>query len=338
MMKIDDIRKPIVADIEAFERFLKDKFTAESKPMQEMLNYALNTRGKCLRSMLAMLCAGLYSPAPKATAEECGAQRNCSTRTYVAAMLVEMIHTASLIHDDIIDMADERRGVPSVRARFRNDMAVLVGDFILARAMDLGMSSAQYDLMSHVGKAMATLCEGEVLQDVHTRKADTTREDYLDIIYRKTASLLGTSAALGAMSAGAKHEDVERARKFGETIGIAFQIKDDILDYVGDDKLGKQRLNDLKESKITLPLIEIMDNEYASCPEEIIILLHRCRKDNAAVERLHAIVRENKGVERATETMVAYISRAMSLLNDMPDNPYREALMNLCLYVGDREL
>ena len=337
MMTIDDIRRPIAADIEAFEEFLKDKFTADSAPMQEMISYALAQRGKCLRSMLAMLCASLYSPNNPDTAEECGASRHCTKRTYVAAMLVEMIHTASLIHDDVIDMADERRGMPSVRAKFRNDMAVLVGDFVLARAMDLGMASGQYDLMAHVGKAMATLCEGEVLQNIHTRKADTTREDYLDIIYRKTASLLGISAAMGAMSAGAKREEIERARRFGEAIGIAFQIKDDILDYVGDEKLGKKRHNDLKESKITLPLIEIMEREYADRPEEIILLLQRCSKEDEAVETLHNIVREHKGVEYASETMLAYISRAMSLLNDMPDNPYRAALLNLCHYIGERE-
>lgn len=190
MVSIDLIRKPILADLEAFDSFVAHNFSAEGELLQEMLTYALSSRGKGVRPILTMLSASM-SVASQSSEEECGKERHCSKRTYLAAMLVEMIHTASLIHDDVLDSAAERRGKPSVNAKWQSDTAVILGDYILARTMSLGMASAQYDLVSYVGTAMATLCEGEVLQSQHANSFDTTRNDYFDIIYQKTASLLG---------------------------------------------------------------------------------------------------------------------------------------------------
>ena len=336
MITIDDIRKPILTDLEAFDEFVAENFSAEGDLMQEMLSYALSSRGKGVRPILTLLSAMLHIAKEPATGDE-GKERRCTKRTYLAAMLVEMIHTASLLHDDVLDSAEERRGRASVNAKWQSDMAIILGDYILARTMAIGMASAQYDLISYIGTAMATLCEGEVLQSQHAKNLDTKREDYFTIIYQKTASLLGVSAALGALSVGANREEVDRMRKFGEAIGIAFQIQDDILDYKRDNNTGKPSNNDLREHKITLPLIEVMERGDEAFREEVISLLKRCDKDEEAVDRLHNIVEERGGKEYAAETMQAYIQRAMHLLAKFPDTPYRASLLSLCTFIAERD-
>ena len=336
MVTIDDIRKPILADLEAFDEFVAQNFSAEGNLMQEMLSYALSSRGKGVRPILTLLAAMLHI-VKEPTTEERGSERQCTKRTYLAAMLVEMIHTASLIHDDVLDSAQERRGRASVNAKWQSDMAIILGDYILARTMAIGMASAQYDLISYIGTAMATLCEGEVLQSQHAKNFDTKRDDYFTIIYQKTASLLGVSAALGALSVGANREEVDRMRKFGEAIGIAFQIQDDILDYKRDNNTGKPANNDLREHKITLPLIEVMERGDDALREEIIALLKCCDRDEEAVNKLHNIVEERGGKEYAAETMQAYIQRAMHLLAKFPETPYRASLLNLCTFIAERD-
>lgn len=336
MITIDDIRKPILTDLEAFDEFVTENFSAEGDLMQEMLSYALSSRGKGVRPILTLLSAMLHIAKEPATGDE-GKERRCTKRTYLAAMLVEMIHTASLIHDDVLDSAEERRGRASVNAKWQSDMAIILGDYILARTMAIGMASAQYDLISYIGTAMATLCEGEVLQSQHAKNLDTKREDYFTIIYQKTASLLGVSAALGALSVGANREEVDRMRKFGEAIGIAFQIQDDILDYKRDNNTGKPSNNDLREHKITLPLIEVMERGDEAFREEVIALLKRCDKDEEAVDAIHNIVEERGGKEYAAQTMQAYIQRAMHLLAKFPDTPYRASLLNLCAFIAERD-
>lgn len=337
MVTIDSIRKPILEDMEAFNSFVSENISAEGDLMHEMLTYALTSRGKGVRPMLTMLAASMITASGNENTEECGKERHCSKRTYLAAMLIEMIHTASLIHDDVLDSADERRGKPSVNAKWQSDMAIILGDYILARTMSIGMASAQYDLVTYVGSAMATLCEGEVLQSQHAKSFDTTREDYYHIIYQKTASLLGVSSALGALSVGASREDVDRLRKFGEAIGMAFQIQDDILDYNRQNNTGKPSNNDLREHKITLPLIEVMERKSEQERKEIIDILKRCNEDESAVDAIQKIVDENGGAELAAKTMQAYLSRAMHLLSKYPDSPYRTSLMNLCTYIAERD-
>ena len=337
MVTIDSIRKPILEDMEAFNSFVSENISAEGDLMHEMLTYALTSRGKGVRPMLTMLAASMITASGNENTEECGKERHCSKRTYLAAMLIEMIHTASLIHDDVLDSADERRGKPSVNAKWQSDMAIILGDYILARTMSIGMASAQYDLVTYVGSAMATLCEGEVLQSQHAKSFDTTREDYYHIIYQKTASLLGVSSALGALSVGASREDVDRLRKFGEAIGMAFQIQDDILDYNRQNNTGKPSNNDLREHKITLPLIEVMERKSEQERKDIIDILKRCNEDESAVDAIQKIVDENGGAELAAKTMQAYLSRAMHLLSKYPDSPYRTSLINLCTYIAERD-
>ena len=332
MITIDDIRRPISADLEAFDKFVADNFNAEGEMLQEMLTYALSSRGKGIRPILTMLSALTCTAATYRPDE-----RNCTTRTYLAALMMEMIHTASLIHDDVLDSADERRGKPSVNAKWQSNLAIILGDYILARTLSLGMASAQYDIVSYVGTAMAALCEGEVLQSQHAKNLDTTRDDYFTIIYQKTASLLGVCGAIGAMSLGAQREDVERMRKFGEALGIAFQIQDDILDYNRQNNTGKPVNNDLREHKITLPLSEVMERKTEEERKAIIALIERCNDDNEALDTLHNMVHDEGGIERATETMQAYLSRAMHLVSKYEDTPYRKALLDLCTFVAERD-
>ena len=332
MITIDDIRRPISADLEAFDKFVADNFNAEGEMLQEMLTYALSSRGKGIRPILTMLSALTCTAATYRPDE-----RNCTKRTYLAALMMEMIHTASLIHDDVLDSADERRGKPSVNAKWQSNLAIILGDYILARTMSLGMASAQYDIVSYVGTAMAALCEGEVLQSQHAKNLDTTRDDYFTIIYQKTASLLGVCGAIGAMSLGAQREDVERMRKFGEALGMAFQIQDDILDYNRQNNTGKPVNNDLREHKITLPLIEVIERKTEEERGAIIKLVERCNDDNEALDTLHNMVHNEGGIERATETMQAYLSRAMHLVSKYEDTPYRKALLDLCTFVAERD-
>jgi octaprenyl-diphosphate synthase len=336
MISINDIRKPILKDLEAFDKFIADNFSAEGELLKEMLTYALSSRGKGIRPILTLLIASMHSPivAREGYTDD---KPHCTKRTYLAAMLVEMIHTASLIHDDVLDSADERRGKPSVNAKWQSNMAIILGDYILARTMALGMASAQYDLISHIGSAMATLCEGEVLQSQHADKYDTTRDDYFDIIYRKTASLLGVSAALGALSVGANRGDVERMQKFGEAIGIAFQIQDDILDYKRDNNTGKPTNNDLREHKITLPMIEVMERASEQQRKEMIELLRRADSDNEALDKLHNIVVEGGGLGYAAEVLKSYLTRAMHLIHKYEETPFRKSLLDLCTFIAERD-
>lgn len=327
MVTIDAIRKPIETELDEFDGFVRSQMRAESGLLAEMLDYILSSRGKGIRPVIAMLSAAINSPTGR-----------IGRRTHLAAMLVEMIHVASLIHDDVIDEADMRRGKPSVNARWQSKNAVLAGDYILARNMDIGMSSGQYDLVSHIVRTIATLCEGEVMQSDHTARMDTSREIYFDIIRRKTASLISVSASAGAMSAGASGERTAAMRRFGEALGMAFQISDDILDYTSRPSVtGKPANADLREGKITLPLIEVLENVGEERRRELLDMLKECRHDPAKAEMLCRTVESEGGIERAREAMKAYLQRAMSVLAEYEPSPYRESLMNLCAYVAERD-
>ena len=251
-------------------------------------------------------------------------------------MLVEIIHTASLIPDDVIDEADTRRGRASANAKWQSRNAVVLGDYLLARNMELGMRSGQYDLVSYVIASIATLCEGELLQSDRAERMEITRDAYLEIIYKKTASLLGISAGVGALSAGANREQVARMRRFGDALGMAFQIQDDILDFTRGAETGKPSNNDLREHKITLPLLLLLDRADAARRDELLALLARCREDEAAVDALQQAVEEQGGLQEASKVMQSYLQRATALLAEWPDGPIRSALVNLCAYVAER--
>ena len=335
MVNLDSIRTPIAADLLAFEEFIRSRFNSEGKLMSEMIAHVLSSRGKGVRPLIVMLCSALTSEANLRDWEE--GRRNCSVRTYLAAMMVEMLHTASLIHDDVIDSADTRRGKPSVNALWQSRNAVVLGDYILARTMSIGMESAQFDLVSHIVGSVATLCEGEILQSQHATDRDTTRQDYLEIIYKKTASLISVSASAGAVSVKASRYDVEQMRRFGEAIGMAFQIQDDILDYSRSAKTGKPTNNDLREGKITLPLIEVLEQCTSAERLQLLDRLSQCKEDETAVDYLQGVVESTGGLMLAARTMQTYIDRATAILAQYADSPFRAALINLCAYIAQRD-
>ncbi len=335
MITLDAIRTPIAADLEAFEEFIRSRFSSEGKLLSEMISHVLSSRGKGIRPIITMLCSALVSDVNNREWVE--GERNCSKRTYLGAMMVEMLHTASLIHDDVIDNADTRRGRPSANALWQSRNAVVLGDYILARTMSIGMDSAQYDLVSHIVGSVATLCEGEILQSQHAADKDTTRQDYFEIIYKKTASLISISASAGAVSVKASRQDVEQMRRFGEALGMAFQIQDDILDYSRSAKTGKPTNNDLREGKITLPLIEVLEKCSPAEKLQLLDKLSQCKEDEAAVDFLQGVVEATGGAAMAARTMQTYIDRATSILAKYPDSPYRTALVNLCAFVAERD-
>ena len=232
MVTLDAIRGPVAQELEEFDAFVRRNFKVENELLSGMVDYILSSRGKGVRPLLVLLSAALNAPA---------GGRGIGQRTYLAAMLVEIIHTASLIHDDVIDEADTRRGRASANAKWQSRNAVVLGDYLLARNMELGMRSGQYDLVSYVIASIATLCEGELLQSDRAERMEITRDAYLEIIYKKTASLLGISAGVGALSAGANREQVARMRRFGDALGMAFQIQDDILDFTRGAETGTNR-------------------------------------------------------------------------------------------------
>ena len=327
MITLDDIRQPIAERLDEFEQFVRSSFNEkEGTMLAEMIDYILSARGKGLRPTLAMLVAAATSPTG-----------NFGKRTMLAAMLVEMIHTASLVHDDVIDESLQRRGQASVNARWQSRNAVIVGDYILARNMDIGLKSGQYDLLTHIIGSMAILCEGEILQSDHAGKLNITKEDYFDIIYKKTASLFGSCASAGAISVGAPRKTVESMHKFGEMLGMAFQIVDDILDYTPNNNTGKPAANDLQERKITLPLIEVLEQATPELKEQIISAVERAATEPEAAEFIREQVAKFDGVERARATLQRFLQRALSELSLLEDTPYRQAMIDLCTFVAERD-
>ena len=327
MITLDDIRKPIADRLEEFEQFVRSSFNEkEGTMLAEMIDYILSSRGKGLRPTLAMLVAAATSPSG-----------SFGKRTMLAAMLVEMIHTASLVHDDVIDESLQRRGQASVNARWQSRNAVIVGDYILARNMDIGLKSGQFDLLSHIIGSMATLCEGEILQSDHAGKLNITKEGYFDVIYKKTASLFASCASAGALSVGAPRKTVQSMPRFGEMMGMAFQIVDDILDYTPNNNTGKPAANDLQERKITLPLLEVLEQASPELTKEILSAVERAATEPEAVEFIREQVVKYNGVERARETLQRFLQRALSELSHLEDTPYRQAMIDLCTFVAERD-
>lgn len=325
MVTLEQIQKPIESDLRLFDSFVGEQFKCDDDVLAPMLRDALSSRGKGVRPLLVMLSAGLNSKAGVV-----------SRRAWVAALMVEMIHLASLIHDDVIDESPMRRGKPSLNALWQSKRAVLTGDYILGRSLSIALSIGQYDIVTHITRAISILCEGELLQDDLARKLTMTREGYLQIISKKTASLLAISASAGALAAGASPIEVDRMRSFGEAIGMAFQIQDDILDYSPNAQSGKPVNNDIREGKITLPLLAVMERAPEREREEILKKLASAHEDEGMVEYLQQRVEEGGGVEFARQVMQAYLEKATKILADYPESEFRSALINLALFITER--
>lgn len=327
MCVLDKIKEPVACELAEYEKYLHSSLESDHPMTMAMVSYILQSRGKAIRPLITLLSASMFKNGEGLPEE-----------SFLGAMLVEMMHTASLVHDDVIDEAYVRRGKPSVKALWRSHRAVLIGDYILAKSYAVAMHSGYFQTVSAVVGTMSLLCEGELLQSDQSDRLEMTREIYDEIIYKKTAVLIGASSRVGAMSAGACEEDIANMKKIGEALGMAFQIKDDILDYASAEKTGKPLCADIKERKVNLPLLMVMESVTAKEKDEIIALLSDVRTEPGNADRIYDMVIKHKGLEMASGEMAKYIDEALALLEKYPASPYRDSLIRLCGYVAEREV
>jgi len=260
-----------------------------------------------------------------------------SDRTYRGASVIELIHTASLVHDDIVDDSNRRRGFFSINALWKNKIAVLVGDYLLSKGMLVCIDNNDFDLLKIISVAVREIVEGELLQIEKARKLDITEEVYYDIIRQKTATLIAACCSLGAASVKPNSDDVETMRKFGELIGMAFQIKDDLFDYT-EDKIGKPTGIDIKEQKMTLPLIHVLNQVSNTDKKWLINSIKNHNKDKKRVKEVIAFVKENKGLEYAESKMTAFKDEALILLAKYPESKNKASLELMVNYVINRKI
>ncbi len=321
MRSLKEIQKPIAKEIAAFERKFKQSMQSSVPLLDIITQYLYKQKGKQMRPMFVFFSAGL-----------CG---SINESTYRGASLVELLHTASLVHDDVVDNANERRGLFSVNALWKNKVAVLVGDFLLAKGLLLSVNNNEHKLLKIVSHAVEQMSEGELLQIEKARKLDIKEEIYYEIIRKKTASLIASCCASGACSAGASDEIVEKMRLFGEKIGLAFQIKDDLFDF-GLDDVGKPVGNDIKEKKMTLPLIYALNETTSSQKRNIIKLVKNHNENPEKVSEVIEFVRSSGGLEYATNKMLQYQKEAFDILEGFPDNEYKNGLQELVKFTTER--
>ncbi len=319
---IKDIKKPVEAELKQFELRFKEDMRSKVALLDKITYYIVQRKGKQVRPVLVFL-----------TAKICG---TINDSTYRAASFVELLHTATLVHDDVVDDADERRGFFSVNAIWKNKIAVLVGDYFLSKGLLLALDNREYELLQIISKAVRDMSEGELLQIEKARKLDIDEAVYYEIIRMKTASLISAACGAGAASTAENSDWVARMRDFGEKIGIAFQIKDDLFDY-GDADVGKPRGIDIKEKKMTLPLIYSLNNSTRQEKRRIINIIKNHSENKKKVQEVIYFVREKGGLVYAREKMNEYKEEALSILNTFPNSESRDALEKLVFYITERK-
>lgn len=322
MLSLKEIQRPIATELSIFETKFKQSMQSSVPLLDIITQYLYKQKGKQMRPMFVFFAAGL-----------CG---EITESTYRGASLVELLHTASLVHDDVVDNANERRGFFSINALWKNKVAVLVGDFLLSKGLLLSVNSNEHDLLKIVSEAVEQMSEGELLQIEKARKLDIKEDIYYEIIRKKTASLIASCCASGASSAKADTATIELMRLFGEKVGLAFQIKDDLFDF-GLDDVGKPVGNDIKEKKMTLPLIYALSNTSITEKRRIINLVKNHNEDNEKVEEVIQFVRSSGGLEYATERMMQFQQEAFDILAKFPDNVYKEGLKQLVTFTTERK-
>lgn len=258
-------------------------------------------------------------------------------RTYRGASIIELIHTATLVHDDVVDDSNRRRGFFSVNALWKNKIAVLVGDFLLSKGLLLSIDNEDFDILKLISVAVREMSEGELLQIEKARRLDITEDVYFEIIRQKTATLIAACCGIGAASVGSSKEEIEKMRLFGELIGIAFQIKDDLFDYT-EDKIGKPTGIDIKEQKMTLPLIYTLNNCNSEDKKWLINSVKKYNKDKKRVKEVIAFVQEKGGMEYTIQKMKEYHSKALDILETYPNSKYKESLLTMINYVIERKI
>lgn len=309
-------------ELKTFEERFKDAVKSQAPLLDRIMRYVVKRKGKQLRPMFVLLSAKL-----------CG---EINETTYRAASLVEILHTATLVHDDVVDDSLERRGFFSVYALWKNKVSVLVGDYLLAKGLLLSLDNNDFRVLQILSDAVRKMSEGELLQIEKARSLNIQEEIYFEIIRNKTASLLSAACAAGAWTTSNDEAIVEKMKLFGEKVGIAFQIKDDLFDYAGE-KIGKPTGNDIKEKKMTLPLIYTLNNVDRETRRRIIYIIKNKNKDKNSVKWVINTVAESGGIHYATEKMRGYTNEALEMLNLFPKTEIRDGLENLVRFVIDRK-
>jgi octaprenyl-diphosphate synthase len=320
---LSEISRPIKSELDQFNELFKNSMKSKVGLVDLVTRYILRQKGKKIRPLLVLLSSKIAG--------------GVNERSYRGAVLVELLHTATLIHDDVVDNADKRRGVWSINALFKNKVSVLMGDYLLSKGLMIAVDGKDFDFLGVITDAVKRMSEGELLQIQKTRKLDIDEETYFKVISDKTASLLETCCVIGSMSASDRPEYHSAMKKFGHSIGISFQIRDDILDYEGSASLiGKPVGGDIKEKKITLPLIYSLRQVSNSKAAEIRRLLKNS-KDKDKVKKIIQFVKENDGIEYALQRAQDYSTKAKEALQIFPDSPAKIALESLVEFITERK-
>jgi octaprenyl-diphosphate synthase len=312
----------IATELATFEQKFAQSVKSQTPLLDRIMKYIIKRKGKQLRPMFVFLSAKLHGPVNEST--------------YRAAALVELLHTATLVHDDVVDESLERRGFLSINALWKNKIAVLVGDYLLSKGLLLSTSAGDFKHLDILSDAVKQMSEGELLQIEKARHLNLKEDIYFEIIRSKTASLLSSACAVGAWSTSKDEKLTERMKLFGEKTGIAFQIKDDLFDY-GNEDVGKPTGNDLKEKKLTLPLIYTLNNIDRSEKRKIIYIVKNQNKDPEKINYVLQKVIETGGINYATEKMIQYRDEALTILFEFPESDIRKGLEELVRYTTDRK-
>ncbi|GGK42606.1 MULTISPECIES: polyprenyl synthetase family protein [Flavobacteriaceae] len=324
MKPVEQIKQPIFQEMELFESKFREAMITKVPLLNRITHFIIRRKGKQMRPMFVFLVAKMVS------------NGRFDERTYRGASIIELIHTATLVHDDVVDDSNRRRGFFSVNALWKNKIAVLVGDFLLSKGLLLSIDNEDFDILKLISIAVREMSEGELLQIEKARKLDITEAVYFEIIRQKTATLIAACCGIGAASVGSTTEEVEKMRLFGELIGIAFQIKDDLFDYT-EAHIGKPTGIDIKEQKMTLPLIYTLNNCSEKDKKWLINSVKNHNKNKKRVKEVIAFVKENGGIEYTIAKMKEYQTKALAILNEYPDSPYKESLLIMVNYVIERK-
>jgi octaprenyl-diphosphate synthase len=323
MQKVEDIMAPIQSELTTFEAYFKESMRSDVALLDKVTQYVVKRKGKQMRPMFVFLTAKMLG--------------EINQVTYDATTLVELLHTATLVHDDVVDDANERRGFFSVNALWKNKIAVLVGDYMLSRILLLSIEKENIALLEVVARAVREMSEGELLQIEKARDLNIDEETYFEVIRKKTASLIATCCEAGAISVHSNPDQQEKMRKFGELIGLAFQIKDDIFDYGTGEHIGKPTGIDIREQKMTLPLIYVMNHSPSEIRKELMYIMKNEFDVTARIKRAIQLVIQYGGIQFATLKMEEIAKEALELLESFPDNEAKKSLIGLVHYTMNRE-
>ena len=323
MSVISEIKYPIKQEMKLFEKKFKNSLQSKVPLLDRIMHYIIKRKGKQMRPMFVFLTAKMFG--------------EINDKSYRAASLIELLHTATLVHDDVVDEANLRRGFFSINALWKNKIAVLVGDFLLSKGLLLSVENEDYDILKIVSSAVKDMSEGELLQIEKARRLDIEEKIYFDIIRKKTAVLISSCCSCGATSMNQDQDKIKKLKLFGEKVGIAFQIKDDLFDYTQNSLIGKPTGIDIREQKMTLPLIYTLNKVDSRSKNKIINTVKNHHKDDKKIAEIIKLVIENGGLEYAEKVMINYQKEALDILSEFPTNKYRDALQKLVVYVINRK-